>query len=65
LKEKIEKIASMKGKYENVVFVLVVFVTSLVAGKILVQWCDVFMCIEVQCLKTECLCNVNGNVMFL
>jgi hypothetical protein len=36
LKDKTEEIASLKGKYENVMFVLVVFVIGLVAGKLLV-----------------------------
>jgi hypothetical protein len=36
-KEKNEEIASLKWKYENVMFVLVVFVIGLVAGKLLAQ----------------------------
>jgi hypothetical protein len=36
-KEKNEEIASLKWKYENVLFVLVVFVIGLVAGKLLAQ----------------------------
>lgn len=37
LKEKNAKIDALKGKYQNVVFVFVVFVVGLVAGKMLLH----------------------------
>jgi hypothetical protein len=38
LKEKEAHIAAMKVKYENLLFICILFVVGLVAGKMLMQW---------------------------